>query len=162
MRRSRTALGLLERSRRSRTRGETRHGRPGRHGVAVALRRRSSACAHGVAPRGEAERVGWVRFGANPVPGRWPGRASGARREAGGPGRPAEQGRGGESRESREKEREKNLIEFKFESSSKFSNNTRKILNMKDVPKFQILPLLFQAYFHLGPNSKVQFESRQM
>ena len=72
------------------------------------------------------------------------------------------QGREGESREGREKEREKNLIEFKFESSSKFSNNTRKILNMKDVPKFQILPLLFQAYFHLGPNSKVQFESRQM
>ena len=72
------------------------------------------------------------------------------------------QGREGESREGREKEREKNLIEFKFESSSKFSNNTRKFLNMKDVPKFQILPLLFQAYFHLGPNSKVQFESRQM
>ena len=104
MRRSRTALGLLERSRRSRTRGETRHGRPDRHGVAVALRRRSSACAHGVAPRGEAERVGWVRFGANPVPGRWPGRAGGARREAGGPGRPAEQGRRGRAeREKRER-----------------------------------------------------------
>ena len=72
------------------------------------------------------------------------------------------QGREGESREGREKEREKNLIEFKFESSSKFSNNTQNFLNMKDVPKFQILPLLFQAYFHLGPNSKVQFESRQM
>ena len=73
-----------------------------------------------------------------------------------------ETGEGRESREGREKERKKNLIEFKFESSSKFSNNTRKFLNMKDVPKFQNLPLLFQAYFHLGPNSKVQFESRQM
>jgi len=29
----------------------------------VALRRRSSACAHGMAPRGEAERVGVVGLG---------------------------------------------------------------------------------------------------
>ena len=74
MRRSRTALGLLERSRRSRTRGETRHGRPDRHGVAVALRRRSSACAHGVVPRGEVERVGVAGLG-EPGAGEvaWPG-----------------------------------------------------------------------------------------
>ena len=34
---------------------EGERGRPERYGVAVALRRRSSACAHGMAPRGEAE-----------------------------------------------------------------------------------------------------------
>ena len=34
---------------------EGERGRPERYGVAVALRRRSSVCAHGMAPRGEAE-----------------------------------------------------------------------------------------------------------
>jgi len=101
-----------EGSRRVKAREWAWRGRQSLHGVAVAPRRQSSACAHGVAPRGEAERVGWVRFGANPVPGRWPGRASGARREAGGPGRPAEQGRRGRAeREKREREK-KDLIQI--------------------------------------------------
>jgi len=96
-----------------------------------------------VAPRGEAERVGWVRFGANPVPGRWPGRASGARREAGGPGRPAEQGRRG--RAERE-ERERNLIQ-KFEFFSKIHFETRKTLNTKVIENFEFYTFCFRHKF---------------
>jgi len=53
---------------------ESERGRPERYGVAVALRRRSSACAHGMAPRGEAERDGVVGLG-EPGGGEaaWPG-----------------------------------------------------------------------------------------
>ena len=58
----------------SRAREGARSGRPARHGVAVAPRRQSSACAHGVAPRGEAERVAVAGLG-EPGGGEaaWPG-----------------------------------------------------------------------------------------
>ena len=95
-----------------------------------------------MAPRGEVKRVRVAGLGEPGGGGDLAGWAARGRRLC-----PAgrETGEGRESREGREKERKKNLIEFKFESSSKFSNNTRNFLNMEDVPKFQILPLLFQA-----------------
>ena len=70
------------------------------------------------------------------------------------------QGREGESRESRGK-RERNLIDFKFESFSKFSINTRKKFEYERCSKIQILPLLFQAGFHLRLKSKVNLKSRR-
>jgi len=81
-----------EDSRRVKAREGAWRGRPGLHGVAVAPRRQSSACAHGVAPRGEAERVAVAGLG-EPGGGEatWPG----GRRAAGGSAQPgARQGRG--------------------------------------------------------------------
>ena len=63
------------------------------------------------------------------------------------------QGREGESRESRGK-RERNLIDFKFEAFSKFSINTRKILNMKDVPNFKSYHFCFRPTFIWDPIQK--------
>ena len=76
------------------------------HGVAVALRRRSSACAHGVAPRGEVKRVRVAGLGEPGGGGAtWPG----GRRAAGGSARPgARQGRGERAeRVERKRERKK-------------------------------------------------------
>ena len=53
-----TSLSSQEGSRRSTTREGARRSRPARHGVTMALRRPSSACAQGAALRGEAERIG--------------------------------------------------------------------------------------------------------
>ena len=84
-------MGLDE----SRAREGARRGHPSRHGVAVALRRQTSACAHGVAPRGEAERVRVVRLGEpGGREGCLAGRAALGVRPAAS-GRPAEQGKGG-------------------------------------------------------------------
>jgi hypothetical protein len=54
------------------------------------------------------------------------------------------QNRGGESRESREKKREKNLIEFKFESFSKIPFETWKTLNTKVVGHFKFYIFRFR------------------
>ena len=74
--RVKTSLSSREGSRRSRAREGARRSRPARHGVTVALRRPSSACAQGAAPRGEAERIGRGPVWENPVAWRrfWPGR----------------------------------------------------------------------------------------
>jgi len=63
-----------EGSRRVKAREWAWRGRQSLHGVAVAPRRQSSACAHGVAPRGEAERVAVAGLG-EPGGGEaaWPG-----------------------------------------------------------------------------------------
>ena len=100
-RRVRTTQSSREWSRRVKGEGRARCGRPERHDVAVALRRPTSACAQGTAPRGEAERIGG-RFGRT----RWRGGGfgRGGRRVAGGLGSAgAEQGR---ERGKRERERE--------------------------------------------------------
>ena len=97
-----------------------------------------------MAPRGEVKRVRVAGLGEPGGGGDLAGWAARGRRLC-----PAgcETGEGRESREGREKERKKNLIEFKFESSSKFSNNTRKILNTKDVPKFKSYHFCFRLVF---------------
>jgi hypothetical protein len=111
-----------------------------------------------VAPRGEVKRVRVAGLGEPGGGGAtWPG----GRRAAGGSARPgARQGRG-ERAERVERKREKNLIEFKFESSSKFSNNTRNFFEYERCSKIQILPPLFQACFHLRLKSKVNLKSRR-
>ena len=104
-------MGLDE----SRAREGARRGHPSRHGVAVALRRQTSACAHGVAPRGEAERVGVAGLGEpGGGGGGLAGRAARGVRPAAS-GRPAEQGKGGRAERV---EREKRSLN----SNSKFSH----------------------------------------
>jgi hypothetical protein len=77
----RTSLSSREDSRQSRAREGARRSRLSRHVVTVALRRPTSACAQGAAPRGEAERVGGAVW-ENPVAWRrfWPGRTARGRR----------------------------------------------------------------------------------
>ena len=55
--RVRTTWSSRERSRRVKARGRARRGRVAQHGFVVAARRRSSACAHGVAPRGDVAKL---------------------------------------------------------------------------------------------------------
>jgi len=55
-------------------------------------------------------------------------------------------GKGGRAERVKRK-RERNLFDFKFESFSKFSINTRKILNTKDVPKFKSYHFCFRLVF---------------
>jgi hypothetical protein len=97
-----------------------------------------------VAPRGEFKRVRVAGLGEPGGGATWPG----GRRAAGGSARPgARQGRGERAERVERKRERKNLIEFKFESSSKFSNNTRKFLNTKDVPKFKSYHFCFKLVF---------------
>jgi len=60
----------------------------------------------------------------------------------------------GERAERVERKRERNLFDFKFESFSKFSINTRKILNTKDVPKFKSYHFCFRPTFIWDPIQK--------
>ena len=121
-------------------------------------RRGASSAVLGVRARGGATwrgRVGWGgQFGRT----RWRGGGLAGRAARGvrptASSRPAETGEGGESRESREKERERNLIDFKFEAFSKFSINTRKFLNMKDVPNFKSYHFCFRPTFIWDPIQK--------
>ena len=76
-------MGLDE----SRAREGARRGHPSRHGVAVAPRRQTSACAHVVAPRGDVAKLQGNTRGAE---------RAGARRVAGGAGK---RRRHGENRE---------------------------------------------------------------
>jgi len=99
--RVRTSWSSREWSRRVKGARRSEGGRLARHGVAVAHRRSFSTCAQGGSATWRG-RTGWRGPGwANPVPGRWPGRAGGAwpaaSHTAG-----AGQGRG-ESREKRER-----------------------------------------------------------
>jgi hypothetical protein len=99
-----TSLSSREGSRQSRAREGVRRSRPARHSVAVALRRPSSACAQGAAPRGEAERIGRGPVWENPVAWRrfWPGRTAHGRRPRLGRRRTGE----GERKERVERERD--------------------------------------------------------
>jgi hypothetical protein len=84
----RTMWSSREGSRRVKARGRARHGRSGRHGVAMAPRQPFLASAPWIATRGEAEKLrrgtGAERAGARRGRGSWLGK----RRAAGGSARP--------------------------------------------------------------------------
>ena len=138
----RTPLGSREGSGRFQGEGRVRRSRTTRHVVVVALRRQSSACAHGNgdAWRGRAD---WGPVWVNPVAGRgfWPGRAARGRRPRLGRHRTEE----GERNERVKRKRD--LIDSKFKFFSKISVETWKTLNMKAVENFEFYTFCFRHQF---------------
>jgi hypothetical protein len=109
-----TSLSSREGSRQSRAREGARRSRPARHGVAMALRRPSSACAQGMAPHGEAE-----RFGEKPGVGEAVLAGASAR------GRPG--GRAGGETVTNGVSRGGDGSDGRFLNNSKFQNPVRKL-----------------------------------
>jgi len=151
--RVKTSLSSRERSRRSRAREGARRGRPARHGVAVALRRPSLACAQGTAPRGEAERMGGAVW-ESPVASCTNAVSRGDAGAKSGDGAWLGRRRTGEGVRKERVERERDLSDSKFESFSKFSINTRKILNTKAVPNFEPYHFCFRLIYIWGSVQK--------